>query len=262
MEMMHWDAGVRNVVIGGRPSYGPMQTPSGSRAARYYSTAELDNDIRNTLSVQAEDDTIGEGVIPNRTNQDVYVYDAGISLRNQVREGETTPLQMQFEAADCRIFYTPLTFNNFTNLWKHAADAAWTNSELCVQGSTGYATAKGKTSKPAPATTPLAGVKYSNIGIPTLRQTGEEIRLVTSDQPLPDGFPNSVRSQQTYSYLQSQAYLQQLKQANQPVSNPTSQGVRHPALVPQYTGRVPARSNPPASSRLRRSRFSRHVAFD
>jgi hypothetical protein len=212
--------------------------------------------------VQAEDVPIGEGVIPNRTNQDIYVYDAGISLRNQVREGETTPLQMQFEAADCRIFYTPLTFNNFTNLWKHAADAVWTNPELCVQGSTGYATAKGKDPKPAPAISPLAGVKYSSVGIPTLRQTGEEIRLVTSDQPLPDGFPNSVRPQQTYSNLRTQEYLQQLKQANQPVSQPTSQGVRHPALVRQYTGRVSARSSPPASSRLRRSSSPRHVDFD
>jgi hypothetical protein len=262
MEMMHSDAGVRNVVIGGRPSYGPMQTPSGSRAARYYSTAELDNDISNTLSVLAEDDPIGEGVIPNRTNQDIYVYDAGISLRNQVREGETTPLQMQFEAADCRIFYTPLTFNNFTNLWKYAAAAVWTNPGLCARGSTGYATGKGKTPKSAPAIIPLAGVKYSSVGIPTLRQTGEEIRLVTSDQPLPDGFPNSIRPQQTYSNLRTQENPQRLKQANQPVSQPISQGVRHPALVRQHTGRVATRSSPPASSRLRRSSSPRRVDFD
>ena len=263
MEMMHSDAGVRNVVIGGRPSYGPMQTPSGSRAARYYSVAELDNDISNTLSVQAEDDPIGEGLIPNRTNQDVYVYDAGISLRNQVREGETTPLQMQFEAADCRIFYTPLTFNNFTNLWRHAADAIWTSPELCVQGSTGFATAKGKTPNPPPAASPLDGVKYSSIGIPTLRQTGEEIRLAVSDQPLPDGFPISVRPQQIYTNLRTQEYLQPLKPAtNQPVRQPTSQAVRHPALVQQHTGRVATRAPPPANSRLRRSSSQQHAAFD
>ena len=126
MEMMHWDAGVKNVVIGGRPSYGSMQTPSGSRAARYYDVAELDDDILNAFSVDADGNAIDDGILPNRTNQDVYIYDAGVSLPNQVRQGETTPLQMQYEAADCRIFYTPLTFNNFTNLWKHAAEAMLT----------------------------------------------------------------------------------------------------------------------------------------
>jgi hypothetical protein len=240
-----------------------MQTPSGSRAARYYSVTELDNDISNTLAVQTEGHPIAPGVIPNRTNQDVYVYDAGISLRNQVREGETTPLQMQFEAADCRIFYTPLTFNNFTNLWKHAADAIWKNPQLCVQGSTGFAKAKGNTPKPAPAQSPLPGVNYSNTGIPAFRQSGEEIRLHVSDQPLPDGIGNSVRPQQVYSNLRTQDYPQQLKPgSNQPVSKPTSQAVRHPALVRQYTGRVATRAPPPPGSRLRRSSFLQHLGFN
>ena len=168
---------------------------------------------------------------------------------------------MQFEAADCRIFYTPLTFNNFTNLWKHAANAIWTNPELCVQGSTGFATAKGKTPNPPPASSPLDGVKYSSIGIPTLRQTGEEIRLAVSDQPLPDGFPISVRPQQIYTNLRTQEYLQPLKPGiNQPLRQPTSQGVRHPALVQQHTGRVSTRAPPPANSRLRRSSSMQHAA--
>lgn len=49
------------------------------------------------------------------------------------------PLQFVYEAANCRIFYTPQTIFNYTNLWMYAADATWKKPELCVQGSTGYA---------------------------------------------------------------------------------------------------------------------------
>lgn len=65
---------------------------------------------------------------------------AQINLRDQIRKGNTVPVQFIYEAANCRIFYTPQTFYNYTNLWKFAAEAIWTNSSLCVKNSTGYAT--------------------------------------------------------------------------------------------------------------------------
>ena len=69
-EMMHHNGGVFNVVVGGHPSYGPMQTPCGSRGARYYDVAELDADIYNAI------DSTG---LPDRTT-DYYVHGGGVSL--------------------------------------------------------------------------------------------------------------------------------------------------------------------------------------
>ena len=45
MEMMHHSAGVRTVVAGGRPDYGPMQAPSGSRGAEASVMFDLAEDV-------------------------------------------------------------------------------------------------------------------------------------------------------------------------------------------------------------------------
>ncbi|MCJ1465052.1 hypothetical protein MMC07_003668 [Pseudocyphellaria aurata] len=137
MEMMHHEAGVRTVVAGGRPTYGPMQSPAQSRGARLYSTDNLDAHIEY---VQALNDT-ASALLPNRTiNRDLYVSYASFNLRDQVRQDDHVPLQFQYEAANCRIFYTPKTWYNYSALWQYAADAIWSDPSLCVQGSTGYAT--------------------------------------------------------------------------------------------------------------------------
>jgi hypothetical protein len=141
MEMMHHEAGVRVVVAGGRPSTGPMQAPSGSRGALIYTTYELDSDISFAQTLLQQQGSSNATFLPNRTETlEVYVTFASINLRDEVRRGETIPLQFAYEAADCRIFYTPQTVYNYTALWQYAADAIWNNSTLCVAGSTGFAT--------------------------------------------------------------------------------------------------------------------------
>jgi hypothetical protein len=141
MEMMHHEAGVKVVVAGGRPSTGPMQAPSGTRGALMYSTDDLDSDISLTQNLLAQRGSPNATFLPNRTEAlDVYVLFASINLRDQVRRDETTPLQFAYEAADCRIFYTPQTVYNYTALWQYAVDATWSNSSRCVEGSTGFAT--------------------------------------------------------------------------------------------------------------------------
>jgi hypothetical protein len=141
MEMMHYEAGVRVVVVGGRPSTGPMQAPSGSRGARVYSTDILDANIGFVQQLLASQNSPDVNFLPNRTLAlDVFVTFASINLRDQIRRDETVPLQFAYEAADCRIFYTPQTIYNYTALWQYAADAIWSKPSLCVQGSTGFAT--------------------------------------------------------------------------------------------------------------------------
>lgn len=134
MEMMHHEAGVHTVAAGGLPSNGPMQTPSGSRGAQAYSFENLDTDIE----FAKESNATAGNFLPER-QEDVFFTSAFFNLRDQVRKGESTPLQFVYEAANCRIFYTKDTVYNFGKLWRYAANAIWTNPELCVQGSTGIA---------------------------------------------------------------------------------------------------------------------------
>lgn len=160
---------------------------------------------------------------------------------------------MQFLAADCRIFYTPATFNNFTNLWKHAAAAAWTSPDLCVANSTGYATSKSTKPKPAPFAVPLAAVNYSSIGIPTLTHVDADIPFLVADLPLPDGGGSNTMTNirgpgSPYSglYQGNAKYLYQNNQLRQPKSN----SPRHGSL--QDVRRIGTCTAPPFSKKRRR----------
>lgn len=153
MELMHHEAGVRTVTVGGRPSTGPMQAASGSRGAELYSSSDLDADFEVGENLNAT----AAALLPSRT-EDVFVLYAGINIRDQIRKGQNIPLQFLYEAANCRIFYTPYTFRNLTKLWEYAADAIWAKPELCVQGSTGYAS----TGKALNTTSPHKGAGIMN----------------------------------------------------------------------------------------------------
>ena len=181
---MHHEAGVKTVAVGGRPSYGPMQAPAESRGARMYSTDEMDADIGFVQYL--DPDTLA--VLPNRTaDQDVYITFASINLRDQVRQGQDTPLQFVYEAADCRIFYTPQTWYNYSLLWQYAADATWTNPALCVQDSTGYATTAGGSSNTnsPPSASPRPSISSSVTNIIHLSGPGSMSNSLTPDSSLP-----------------------------------------------------------------------------
>lgn len=121
-----------------------MQAPSGSRGARLYSLPTLDANIEFAQEILAAESPPSPDVnlLPNRTaDLDVFILYGSVNLRDQVRSvEETTPLQFAYEAADCRIWFTPQTVYNYTALWQYAADAIWSKPSLCVTGSTGFAT--------------------------------------------------------------------------------------------------------------------------
>jgi hypothetical protein len=99
-----------------------MQGASGTREAVRYETWVPDKNIATAnILLNNTDlpfyDSAATNFIPNRTAAlDVYVLDAAVNLRDQVRFKETTPLQFAYEAADCRIFYTTITVMNWTAL--------------------------------------------------------------------------------------------------------------------------------------------------
>ena len=174
MELMHHEAGVRTVTAGGRPSAGPMQAASGSRGAEYYSTDDLDADFEVVEEINAT----AVALLPSRTEH-IFVLSAGINLRDQIRKDQNTPLQFLYEAANCRIFYTPYTFNNLTKLWEYAADAIWNKPELCVQGSTGYAsTTKAQSTKSPPNETESINANATHDIVNTF-----QLNKATSDLP-------------------------------------------------------------------------------
>ena len=148
VELMKHQAGVRTVAVGGRPQTGPMQTVGGTRGASYYPIGFMYNDfdIAGFLNDTAN------AILPS-LYEDILVSYAGVNLRDQIRkdDADKTPLQFKFDAADCRIYFTPQNWFNYTNLWSHAANAIWKNSSLCVTGSTGFAT-NGTKAPPAPPT--------------------------------------------------------------------------------------------------------------
>jgi hypothetical protein len=74
-----------------------------------------------------------------------------VNFRNNIRIGDTsvTPLQFVYEAADCRIWYTPEMLYDPTFLWSRVASIAFASnytygtpytSPYCVQGSTNQPT--------------------------------------------------------------------------------------------------------------------------
>ena len=146
VEMMHHEAGVRTVVAGGRPQVGPMQAVAGSRGAQYYEAADIDSDTSLAEAINAS----VTADLPDR-NIEFRIDVAGFNLRDQIRRGENFPLQFAYEAADCRIFFTLQTFNNYAALWQYAADAIWTNPKLCVQGSTNQPSAGNTTDTVGPS---------------------------------------------------------------------------------------------------------------
>jgi hypothetical protein len=140
-----------------------------SRGAAAYQLDSLDNRIGVAQQIlQNGSNPSSANFLPNRTTAtDVWVTYADINLRDQIRKGGNIPLQFVYEAATCRIFYTPKTFYNYTALWAYAADAMWSNPSLCVKDSTGYSTT-GATNTTAPPSSVLPSPKSSSTADPKI----------------------------------------------------------------------------------------------
>ena len=163
--MMHHQAGVKTVVVGGKPSYGPMQAPAGTRGARSYTLGHLNQDINITKRLNNNTAIL----LPAR-ELDYWISYASVNLRDQIREDQAgIPLQFVYEAADCRIFYTKDTYNNYSNLWQYAADAIWSDPPKCVKGSAGHATYGKNTDRIGPPQPPQS--TNTMYGIPTATQS-------------------------------------------------------------------------------------------
>jgi hypothetical protein len=77
VEMMHHEAGVRTVVVGGWPNVGPMQAVAGTRGALAYSTDQLDNDMYVAT-------TFNSSVTDELLQSKIFV--SGLHLRGSISE--------------------------------------------------------------------------------------------------------------------------------------------------------------------------------
>lgn len=104
---MSHQAGVRSIVMGGRPETGPMQAASGSRGAFEYSGELLDADFLQTNNITGNATASVLPALDDYGYRDtgIAVTYAGLTLRDQVRSANAsavTPLQFSYLAADCR----------------------------------------------------------------------------------------------------------------------------------------------------------------
>ncbi|MCJ1413980.1 hypothetical protein MMC32_000305 [Xylographa parallela] len=191
-EMMHYEAGVRTVVVGGRPSFGPMQALAGARGAREYETDYLDTDVYYVSYFNST----AAAILPDRSLE--FVLDVGnFNLQDQIRRGQNFPLQFAYEAANCRIFLTNLTFLDFGALWAYAANATWTNPGLCVKDSTNHPSATGTatdTVGPSAAQKAIWAAAGSPSPLPaTNLETSIDLALlIGTDTPDDDGFGKAL----------------------------------------------------------------------
>jgi hypothetical protein len=141
-------AGVKAVTVGGRPENKPIQAITGSKGGevipmytfpQYASTMLNISQRIGMSSVKSNDATLSS--IANTPQIAVRAGDSSsrVQSQDQIRKGDksATPLQFIYEAADCRIFYTPDSYSDPDLAWKQAWDA-FSDTSKCVQGSTGH----------------------------------------------------------------------------------------------------------------------------
>ena len=135
VEMMHHEADVKTVVVGGLPQTGPMQIASGTRGSQIY----LDQNIDDDISVAEYFNATTADYLPDHST-DVLITFLSVNIEDQIRKEQLdVPVQFVYDAADCRIFYTAETWGDYSSLWAYAINAV-SNPKLCVAGSTGYTT--------------------------------------------------------------------------------------------------------------------------
>ncbi|MAD86938.1 MAG: hypothetical protein CL912_28615 [Deltaproteobacteria bacterium] len=181
-----------------------MLTPSRlTRGVRSYGIdTQLDSDIADTQAIREFNNQPADFLADRATALEVEITYATLNLRDQVRKKEEIPLQFQYDAADCRIFFTPDTVINFANLWKYAADAIWNKPELCVKESTGYSNTDATDTKLPPASVlpAQAAVETSEVKLGSIingifnSNTGPGIEAAKGAKTAPKQTSNQVKA--------------------------------------------------------------------
>lgn len=156
---LKYQAKVKSVTFGGRPTKGPMQAIGGIKGSQVEpvirtvavieTAAEyIVSGLNETLDdwVDTPLDPIynyGEYLVSRTASKGKVSSEFSYNIRNNIAEGDTsiTPLQFIYEAADCRLYFQPKHILDITNIWKDVATQAFglNGTDVfsgCVAGST------------------------------------------------------------------------------------------------------------------------------
>lgn len=135
-------AGVKSVVVGGRARDGPMQALGGTKGGMPKTLNEIVLTAGGMYNATKElgiagYDGLKPYIWPQESMTRVGDSSSTIQIQDQIRKGDSsqTPLQFIYEAADCRLFFTPKTLLDPKAMWT-ATWAAFTDDSKCVPGST------------------------------------------------------------------------------------------------------------------------------
>ncbi|KAK1141240.1 hypothetical protein N8T08_009279 [Aspergillus melleus] len=140
-------AGIKAVTVGGRAKPGPMQTIGGTKGGEVIPFSAVSDEIPQLLNATTQlgiaPDLDSPSILRLLDTEQVFLRVGDsysrLQVQDQIRKGDSsqTPLQYIYEAADCRIWYTPQTLLNPEKAWA-AAWNAHVNRTNCVAGSTGH----------------------------------------------------------------------------------------------------------------------------
>ncbi|KAJ4313271.1 hypothetical protein N0V84_009499 [Fusarium piperis] len=152
VNLMTNTGGVRTVSFGGRPNGKPMQLMGGVRGAESQSFSGLAQWTSKVLELLGQSvkpdgstnfltkDEIKrlKEVLPQDPSQfPISINGGNVNFRNAYQEGEDDlPLQFQYQASDCRLYYTVENVYRPHTIWQAAKEAIW-GAGTCVVGSTG-----------------------------------------------------------------------------------------------------------------------------
>ncbi|KAM0231673.1 hypothetical protein ACHAP5_010965 [Fusarium lateritium] len=159
--------GVQALSFGGKPNDKPMQIMGGVRGAQSMGFADIYKITQRVQTIYINNpgkfDFITEDEIkefadnaPRSLEEFPIVLSSGnVNLRNAYQEGDDDlPLQFQYQAADCRLYFTSENILRPETTWASAKAAIWGNG-TCIEGSTGgKGSLKDKESKDDKAETP------------------------------------------------------------------------------------------------------------
>ncbi|KAL5593294.1 hypothetical protein FOBRF1_012396 [Fusarium oxysporum] len=141
--------GVRALPFGGHPNGQPMQIMGGVRGSQTLTFDDIATVVSAAKAVYRETPETLEfitkeenerlmKVAPRPLEEFPIKLGAGqVNFLNAYQDGDDDlPLQFQYQAGDCRLYYTAENIYHPETIWKSAKEAIWGNRS-CVKGSTG-----------------------------------------------------------------------------------------------------------------------------
>ncbi|EXK35972.1 hypothetical protein FOMG_09164 [Fusarium oxysporum f. sp. melonis 26406] len=141
--------GVRALPFGGHPNGQPMQIMGGVRGSQTLTFDDIATVVSAAKAVYRETPEKLElitkeenerlmKVAPRPLEEFPIKLGAGqVNFLNAYQDGDDDlPLQFQYQAGDCRLYYTAENIYHPETIWKSAKEAIWGNRS-CVKGSTG-----------------------------------------------------------------------------------------------------------------------------